>query len=114
MSEHLAAIKTGRYASSWAPLLAGDVRGYATELRAHGYYTASLESYVDLLAAKLKDWMRSSDFERALEEHLATSERETEPEIRVVDQPIVYGYPPPLESTDLDESEPPPPPDEAA
>lgn len=36
----------GRYASAWQRLLAGDAAGYATELRAKGYYTAPLADYL--------------------------------------------------------------------
>src|ERR1700690_207020 len=46
MEFYLGFIKNGRYASAWPCMQAGDVAGYAHQLRLHGYYTASEASYV--------------------------------------------------------------------
>lgn len=104
LSDHIQSIKNGRYASSWEPMLAGDVHEYAAQLRAHGYFTAPLDSYQRLLAVKMTEWMRTPAYEDAIAEIIASSERETEPEIRVQDFPIVH---PPvrMDSPGLDEDD---------
>lgn len=84
MSDHVNAIRNGRYASSWAPLLAGDVEGYARELRAKGYYTAPLASYVAALHARVVPWEASTVFESAIEEIEEASEAVTDPEIPII------------------------------
>jgi hypothetical protein len=43
---YVAFVAGGRYALAWQRLLAGDAAGYATELRAKGYYTAPLADYL--------------------------------------------------------------------
>jgi flagellum-specific peptidoglycan hydrolase FlgJ len=105
MSHHISAVKSGRYKSSWPAVLAGDVVQYATELRKFGYYTASLESYVALLKTKMADWMKTTAYEKALEDVVRDSERETQPDLepyrdeeptptpRVVEWTIVHKSP---------------------
>lgn len=93
MSDHVTSITKGRYASSWPAVLAGDVREYAAQLRAHGYYTAPLEAYQAGLERPFSSWMATTAYEVALEAIEDAAEEETDPEIRL----------------DLHDSEPPPP-----
>jgi hypothetical protein len=84
MGDHVAAVKSGRYATSWPAVVAGDVALYATRLRERGYYTASLASYVALLEAKLKGWNVSTAYEDALADAFDASEAPTEPGVREI------------------------------
>lgn len=108
MAEHMAFLRNKRYAPSWPFIEAGDPTGFARALKAQGYYTASADDYARIMVAALKTWMSSSAFDDALAEVIAASERETEPEIRVVDFPIVHP-PVPLDSPSLDEDDDLPP-----
>lgn len=83
MSHHIAAIRSGRYASSWPALLAGDVVVYAAKLRERGYYTAPLSDYARLLKTKLSQWATSSAYDDALAELETEDDEPTQPEIRV-------------------------------
>lgn len=118
MSHHIQAVKNGRYASSWEPLMNGDVREYAARLRARGYYTAPLDSYQRLLAVKMAEWMGSPAYEEALTEVIAAMEAETLPDVTVVDQPIVHPRVPldreALDYPDLPDLSEDDPPDDAA
>lgn len=97
MGDHVAAVKSGRYASSWPAVVAGDVTLYATRLRERGYYTASLASYVALLEAKLKVWNASTAYEDALDDTFDASEADTEPDFSKLadddDPPSVIVHP---------------------
>lgn len=93
MSDHIAAIKQGRYASSWPAVLAGDPEMYATRIREKGYYTAPLADYVKLMRAKFDPWMASTVYEAAVEMVADESEEETQPSFRL----------------DMLDSDPPPP-----
>lgn len=84
MGDHVAAVKSGRYATSWPAVVAGDVVLYATRLRERGYYTASLASYVALMEAKLKGWNASTAYEDALADAFDASEAPTEPQVRAI------------------------------
>lgn len=66
MSDHVSAIKMGRYASSWPSVLAGDPLTYAAEIRAHGYYTAPLKDYQKGMLARMGPWTMSPAYEDAL------------------------------------------------
>lgn len=92
MSHHITAIKTGRYASSWPAVLAGDPELYAAKIRERGYYTAPLADYVKLIRAKFNAWMASPAYDDALAELEDAAEAVTDQAIRI----------------DLVESEPPP------
>lgn len=100
MGDHVAAVKTGRYASSWPAVVAGDVTLYAAKLRERGYYTAPLADYVALLNAKLKLWNATTAYEDALASLFDASEAPTlpeglppssdsEPPSVIINQPIV-------------------------
>lgn len=59
---------SGRYASAWAFVVAGDPEGYGRELGAKGYYTASPDAYAAAMRRKFDAWMTSTDFEGAQDE----------------------------------------------
>lgn len=59
---------SGRYASAWAFVVAGDPEGYGRELGAKGYYTASPDAYARAMRKKFDAWMASTDFEGAQDE----------------------------------------------
>lgn len=54
-----------RYSSAWAYALAGDCDGYARELGAKGYYTASPDAYSRSMLVHHREWMASSAFGEA-------------------------------------------------
>lgn len=99
MGDHVAAVKSGRYASSWPAVIAGDTTLYATKLRERGYYTAPLVDYVALLQAKLKVWNASTAYEDAMADTFDASEAETEPDFSALadddddDPPSVIVHP---------------------
>jgi hypothetical protein len=124
MSHHITAIKTGRYASSWPAVLAGDPELYAAKIREKGYYTAPLADYVRLIRAKFNAWMAAPAFDDAMAELDEASEATTDPAIRI---DLVPSEPPPAALSRFDEAlaadrqrlrderdSEPPPPDDAA
>lgn len=84
MGDHVAAVKSGRYATSWPAVITGDVTLYATRLRERGYYTAPLIDYVALMTAKLKAWNVSAAYEDALADAFDATEAPTEPAVRAI------------------------------
>jgi hypothetical protein len=115
MAEHMALLKDRRFKSSWPFVEAGDPHGFAHALKAgpdgkqgtwDDYFTGSVAQYAANMVAAHKRWMSSSAFDDALAEVIASSERETEPEIRVNDFAIVHPRVP-LDSPSLDEDDPP-------
>lgn len=54
-----------RYAGAWAFVEAGDPNGYARELGAKGYYTASPDVYAAAMTRKFDAWMSSDAFDDA-------------------------------------------------
>lgn len=87
MSDHINSVRSGRYASSWPAVVAGDLDAYAIELHNHGYFTASVKSYEDLLAVKDVGWMQSTAFEDALAEIKAAMEDDT---LKEASFPVVH------------------------
>ena len=59
---------SSRYASAWPFVVAGDPEGYARELGAKGYYTASPDVYAKAMRKKFDAWMIANDFEGAQDE----------------------------------------------
>lgn len=59
---------SGRYASAWPFVVAGDPEGYARELGKKGYYTASPDVYAKAMRKKFDAWMIANDFEGAQDE----------------------------------------------
>lgn len=68
---------SGRYASSWQYVEAGDPDGYARALGAQGYYTASPDVYSKSLQFHHEQWMQSTAFEAAAEKGGASANATT-------------------------------------
>lgn len=66
VEEHLKFIKSGRYSNAWQYVLSGDVKGYATALKARGYYTAPVEDYIKGMALFYSPYMKTDSYERAI------------------------------------------------
>lgn len=87
-----------RYASAWTHVLDGNADGYARELGARGYYTASPDAYSRAMIKKHAAWMLSDACDEAIAELLAMTEAPTRPELvdppqdetPLVDFPIVH------------------------
>lgn len=62
-----------RYVKAWQALLAGDPVQYVKELRAGGYFTASLDRYTKTVVSLTNEFLRRRD------ELLAWEERDTDP-----------------------------------
>jgi hypothetical protein len=65
MTEFVESKETGRWASVWGFVLAGDPDGYARELGRLEYYTASPDRYAANMRARFAEWMASTAFEDA-------------------------------------------------
>lgn len=65
---HLQLLKTGRYASSWAAIEAGDVAMFANLLKQHGYFTAPVQNYINGMNRFFLPFMRSLDYENTLDQ----------------------------------------------
>ncbi|HVG83524.1 MAG TPA: glucosaminidase domain-containing protein [Vicinamibacterales bacterium] len=83
MAEHMAFLRNKRYAPSWPKVEAGDPDGFARALKTQGYYTAPADQYAAIMVGAHKSWMRSDAFEKALEDVIAASEAETQPDLDV-------------------------------
>ena len=100
---HLALLKTGRYASSWAAIETGDVAMFATLLKQKGYYTAPVQDYINGMNRYFLPYMKSLDYEKALSQIKPAPP--LEPWVYVDDAPL-----PPLEElVILPEPDPEPP-----
>jgi hypothetical protein len=71
MEYHLKFLALKRYAPAWPAVLLGDVVGFATALRAKGYFTATAQAYAAGMKPHFDAFMRSSAYEEAIAE-LAT------------------------------------------
>lgn len=63
---HLGLLKNKRYASAWPAIESGNLVGFATIIRAHGYYTAPLKDYIAGMTRFYNPYMKSTDYEHAL------------------------------------------------
>lgn len=81
---------SSRYAGSWRFVEAGDPNGYARELGAKGYYTASPDVYAAAMMRKFAVWMAAKAFDEA-----AASSRTLAPGSYRVEEPapIVHAFP---------------------
>jgi hypothetical protein len=91
MTEHLAFLRSKRYAPSWPAVEAGDPDAFAWALKNQGYYTAPVESYSRLMREMHAKWMKSPAFDDAAEEMTPdSSEADTLPQgYRVEQEPAI-------------------------
>ena len=82
MGEHLRLLKSGRYASSWSAIEAGQPGEFAVRLKMRGYYTAPVEDYAKGLRAHHQDFMRQRGFDDAMTELLDAAGAPTLPEMQ--------------------------------
>lgn len=66
--------RTGRYASAWTFVTAGDANGFAREIGRLGYYSASPDAYARAMLGKHAAWMASTAWEDA-EPNVVTPEQ---------------------------------------
>lgn len=78
MAAHLKLLRE-RFPTAWAQVLAGNPRGTAYELGAHGYFTASAIVYGNGMAARFDPFMATSAYELAAEELAAICNDDTLP-----------------------------------
>jgi len=92
MAEHMALLKEKRFKSAWPSVENGDPHGFAHALKAgpdgkqgtwDDYFTGSVDQYAANMVAAHKQWMRSDAFEKSLEDVVAASEAETQPDLDV-------------------------------
>ncbi len=108
MPDHMAFLRNKRYAPSWPFVEKGDPFSFAYALKKQGYYTAAAEAYASAMEQHHKRWMTLAAFDDAMRTLDDEDEIITAP-ATLRDFPIVYALPEPLplESTELDEPEPP-------
>jgi len=66
IQHHLNFVKSGRYSNAWAAVKSGNVKEYATQLKARGYYTAPLADYIKGMNLFYSPYMKSKMYETAL------------------------------------------------
>lgn len=88
MREHFALLRERQFKTSWKHVEAGDPVGFVHALKAgpdgiegtwDDYFTAPVQSYVDLLVTFHKRWLGLEAFDEAMAEVRAEDERATEP-----------------------------------
>lgn len=65
--EHHLAFLAKRYGNAWSAITSGDPVGFATQLKARGYFTAPLADYVHGLSSLVAEFKRSGAYTAALE-----------------------------------------------
>lgn len=94
MTEHLAFLRSKRYAVSWPFVVSGDPDGFARAIGKQGYYTAPIDAYARLLVSLFERWMKAPFFDEALSE------------VELEDDPIAETEPQPIVHPDVDEPDP--------
>lgn len=60
MRDHIELIRDKKFKAAWPSILAGNPVEFAKQLRLRGYYTASLESYTNLMVANFRTFLKST------------------------------------------------------
>lgn len=111
MREHLELLRR-RFSACWPSIEAGDPEAFTHAIKAgrdgiegtnDDYFTAPVDAYLRLMRPNYERFRNMPAFDDAYHEAIAAIEAETQPEIRVVDFPIVHP-PVPLGDDDPDDA----------